>query len=177
MTRVRGMAVLAAAMLIAVAAPALAKKPAIVDETAVRGIIQQVYSGYARNEPDSPETASEKFQPPYSVALDALIKKWMPLGTAEEVIQMNSFDWYCQCQDHDPQRAKVVTQKYDARTANTIEAMIEFAPMGGKGRLLTFLFIRENGQWVMDDLRFAEGNTLREGLQEDVNGAALTNAT
>lgn len=177
MTRLRGIAVFAAATLLAITSPANAKKPAIADETAVRGIIQQLYSGYARTDTESPETAREGYQPPYSASLDALIQKWMPFGSGQDVIQMNSFDWYCQCQDHDPERAKVATQKYEAALENIIEAKIEFAPMGGKGRPLTFMFIRENGLWVMDDLRFSDGNTLRNGLQEDINAAALTNAT
>jgi len=174
--RLRGIANVVAVTLLAAMSPAYAMKPEAADEAAIRGIIQQVYSGYSRRKSESPETVTEGYQPPYSASLDALIQKWMPVGSGEDVTQMNSYDWYCQCQDYDPKHSTVATQQYEAMSKSKIEAKVEFAPMGGKGKPLTFVFIRENGQWVMDDLRFADGNTLRNGLHEDIAGAALTNA-
>ena len=156
--------------------PLSAKKPAAADEAAVRDIIKQTYIGYSRVEPDSPDIATEGYEPPYSVSLGALKQKWMPVGSGEELVQMNGFDWYCQCQDYSAKVARITAQKYDAKTKNKIEAKVHFAPGGGKGRPLIFMFIRENRLWVMDDLRFDGGSTLRRGLQEDIDSAATTGA-
>jgi hypothetical protein len=166
----------AALALIAIAVPASAKKPATRDEAAVRAIIKQTYAGYSKVDPDSPDVATEGYEPTYSVSLDSLKQRWMPIGSGEELVQMNGFDWYCQCQDYSAKVATITAQKYDVKSKNKIEAKIHFAPGGGKGRPLTFIFIRENGQWVMDDLRFDGGSTLRKGLQADIDGAASTNA-
>lgn len=176
MTLRSGRIVLAAFAVLLVAFPALAKKPAAADEAAVREIIKLTYAGYSRVEPDSPEIATEGYEPPYSVALDSLKQKWMPVGSGDELVMMNAFDWYCQCQDYDAKVAKITAQKYAAKSKNKIEAKIDFAPVGGKGKPLIFMFIRENGGWVMDDLRFDNGSTLRRGLQQDIDGAATTNA-
>lgn len=171
-----GSTLAAALVMIMTGAAVSAKKPAATDEAAVRDIIKQTYIGYSRVEPDSPDIATEGYEPPYSLSLDALKQKWMPVGSGEELVQMNGFDWYCQCQDYSAKFARITAQKYDAKTKNKIEAKVHFAPGGGKGRPLIFMFIRENGLWVMDDLRFDGGSTLRRGLQEDIDSAATTGA-
>lgn len=171
-----GGALVAALVLTTIGAPVSAKNPAAADDAAVRAIIKQTYIGYSRVEPDSPDVATEGYEPPYSVSLDALKQKWMPVGSGEELVGMNGFDWYCQCQDYSAKVARITAQKYDAKTKNKIEAKVHFAPGGGRGRPLTFVFIRENGSWVMDDLRFDGGSTLRRGLQEDIDSAATTGA-
>jgi Protein of unknown function (DUF3828) len=178
-------------MSVAALSPALAKSPAASDEAAVRAIIAQTYAGYSKpfeqifpERPDgssAPDNAADSaidgYQPPYSASLDALIQRWMPIGSGEELVTMNSFDWYCQCQDYDPKSARVTAQKYSAKGKDKIIADVRFAPAGGKGQPITFYFIRENGAWVMDDLKLQDGSTLRGGLNDDITGAALTNAT
>lgn len=162
---------LAALTLLIIGAPVAAKKPVAADEAIVRSIIQQVYAGYSRVEPDSPEFATEGYEPPYSASLDALKQKWIPVGSGGELVEMNGFDWYCQCQDYSAKVARITAQKYEVKSKDRIEAKIHFAPGGGKGTPLIFYFIRENGAWVMDDLRFDGGNTLRKGLQDDIDSA------
>lgn len=170
-----------------VTAPVAAKRPAAADENAVREIVKQIYVGYSTpmdelfpDVPDGEEpkpdndagAAVDGYEAPYSKSLDALIERWKPVGTGDELRRMNSFDWYCQCQDFDPKSAKMNSEKYDLRGKDKIDAKLEYAPVGGKGLKLTIIFVREDGHWVMDDLKFYDRTTLRKGLLGDIKDAA-----
>lgn len=167
----RGQGVVAALAVLALAAsPAFAKKPAAADEAAVREIVRQIYADYNRVTEDSPEVATEGYEPTYSASLDALVQKWMPYASGDEVYPMADFDWYCQCQDFDTKTAHVVSQSYQAKGAGTIVAKVVFSGFeGNKGSPLIFTFIKEANGWALDDLKFDEGGTLRSGLQQDIS--------
>lgn len=173
----QAIALAVAALATPVAAPAKGLRPA--DEAAVREIVRQVYEGYSKPIAEAPEDGSyapdneagsaiDGYEPPYSASLDALIQKWMPYGSGEEVMGMNDFDWYCQCQDFDSKSARIVSQSYKAKGANKIIGKVVFDPVGGAGAPLIFTFVREPTGWALDDLKFNEGGTLRSGLAQDI---------
>jgi hypothetical protein len=179
-------AVVAAAIAVSVfAAPVLAKKPVAADEAAVRNIVTTLYAGYKKPFPDASAdveveeaparrmgTNEEGYEMPYSVSLDALINRWLPYGSGDELITMNSFDWWCQCQDYDPKNAKLTSQKYVARGVNRIDVATRFSSTGEKGSPLTFHFLRENGNWVLDDATLEGELKLRKALLDDIKDAA-----
>ncbi|MEP7350054.1 MAG: DUF3828 domain-containing protein [Sphingorhabdus sp.] len=192
MARRQGLTAVAALALLALTSPLVAAKPVTADEVAVRDIVTKIYAGYLRpfeelfpelpdDAPPAPNhpigSAIDGYEAPFSASLNALLQKWMPVATGDEVLQMNGFDWYCQCQDFDPKQAKVTAQEYNAKSKDQIEVKIRFTPGGREAAAITYYFVRENGQWVMDNIRFEDGSTLRQGLQEDIDGATLTNAT
>jgi Protein of unknown function (DUF3828) len=178
----------AALSLLVAAPPTLAKKPVGADEAAVRHIINRVYEGYSRPfeelfpelpddappRPDnSPGLAIDGYETPYSASLASLVEKWLPFARGDEVGAMNDFDWYCQCQDFDPKTAKITAQNYRSKSKNKMEVKVSFTAGWDEGSPLTFYFIRENGMWVMDDLRFDGGSTLRKGLRSDIDDSGV----
>lgn len=158
----------------ALVAPAFAKNPAPSDEQAVRAIIGKVYEGYSRLETDDATTteAASRYEPTYSATLAPLVARWTNLMEAnDELYTLNSFDWYCQCQDFDNTKAQIVKQSYKLGSADRIDANIRFSAGWNKAQPLLFRFRREAGAWKLDDLKFAAGGTLRRDLASDIKDA------
>jgi Protein of unknown function (DUF3828) len=159
--------------------PTIAKSPVAADEQLVREIIGKVYEGYSRSTPDTP-TAEEaaateavsRYEPPYSATLTPLIKRWTKLMEAnDELYNLNSFDWYCQCQDYDNSKAKIVRQTYKAAGKDRIDANVIFSAGWNAKQPLLFRFKREGGAWKLDDLKFHSSGTLRGDLASDIKDA------
>lgn len=183
--RLFGAALLGAALFVS----ASAKKPAAADEVAVRSMIERIYAPYSQPIPDAPEdgsavpenapgSAMDGFELPYTASLRALVDKWSALmQTADELYNLNGFDWYCQCQDNDNATAKLIRQKYTQTAKDRITANILFSPgqYEGKhtGAPLIFYFKREAGAWKLDDMKFSDFTTLRKGLAEDIKDASV----
>jgi hypothetical protein len=107
-----------------------------------------------------------------------LVDKWAALMQAtDELYGLNSFDWYCQCQDNDNATSKLVRQKYTLAGKDRITANILFSPgqFEGKhtGAPLIFYFKREAGEWKLDDMKFNDFTKLRKGLAEDIKDASV----
>ncbi len=85
---------------------------------------------------------------------------------------MSESDWYCQCQDYDEKKAKLISQKYSFRDRNHVVADVLFTVGGRAGSKLKLMFVREQAAWKLDDLRFEDGTMLRAGLQHDIANAA-----
>jgi hypothetical protein len=102
------------------------------------------------------------------------------MKATDELYNMNSFDWYCQCQDFDNKTAKIVKQSYRSTGKDRLDATILFSPgwveMGEAGAPLLFRFKREGGKWKLDDLRFDGGGTLRKDLDSDIKDATRDQA-
>ena len=168
----------------ALISPAHAKKPSVEDEAAVREIIAYVYKGYSRSTDDATEPVDngpDAYKPPYTKTLSAQVARWSGLMMAtDELYNMNGFDWYCQCQDFDSKTAKVTKQSYKSVGKDRIDANILFSPgwaeQGHSGAPLLFRFKRERGQWLLDDLKFDGGSTLRKGMATDIIDATRDQA-
>ena len=167
----------------ALCAPVHAKKPVAADEAAVREIVAYVYEGYSLSSENMPTEGLEEtndgpdaYKPPYTDTLGAQIARWSGLMMAtDELYNLNSFDWYCQCQDFDSKTAKVTKQSYKAAGKDRIDATILFSTgwvkKGYAGVPLLFRFKREGGVWKLDDLKFDSGSTLRKDLASDIEDA------
>jgi hypothetical protein len=165
-----------------------AKPPSVQDEAAVRGIIAKIYAAYTQPAPDLREgdrpvpdneagAAASGYEPPYTQSLDSLIGRWDRLmQESEELYGMNGFDWYCQCQDNDAATAKLLKQTYRQAGKARIEARILFSPgrspEGDTGSPLVVKFLKENGDWKIDDLKFDDGSLLRRSLLQDIADAS-----
>jgi hypothetical protein len=175
-----GVALFGAALL----APAQAKKPVAADEAAVREIVAYVYEGYSLSNEDGAEPVEngpDAYQPPYTNSLDAQIARWSSLMMAtDELYNLNSFDWYCQCQDFDSKTAKITKQSYKSAGKDRIDANVLFSTgwveKGHAGAPLLFRFKREGGKWKLDDLKFDGGGTLRKALASDIKDATRDQA-
>jgi hypothetical protein len=177
---------------IAFSAPAHAKKPAAADEAAVRSMIAQVYKSYTTPIPEAPEDGSyapenaagaamDGYELPQTKTLAVLIDRWSTaMAENEELYNLNSYDWYCQCQDNDNNTARLMKQSYVFSGKDRIDAKIVYSPGRYEGRdhgaPLTFRFKREDGQWKLDDLRFRGGSTLRSDLASDIKDAEKDHA-
>ena len=169
-------------------APAQAKKPVAADEAAAREIVAKVYEGYSSPTDDmategveAVEGGPDTYEPPYTATLGAQVSRWSKLMMAtDELYGLNSFDWYCQCQDFDSKTAKIVKQSYKAAGKDRIDGNILFSPgwveKGHAGAPLLFRFKREGGVWKLDDLRFDGGGTLRKDLASDIKDATRDQA-
>jgi hypothetical protein len=168
----------------ALSASASAKKPAAADEAAVRTMIERLYAPYMQPIPEvddarpdnEPGAGMDGYELPYTQSLDALVSKWSGLmQKTEELYGLNSFDWYCQCQDNDVSTSRLVKHNYAVAGKGLITANVLFSPgqYEGKatGQPLTFQFRREDGQWKLDDLKFSDKSTLRKGLASDIKDA------
>ena len=165
-------------------APAHAKKPASADEAAVREIIAYVYEGYSLSTDDAAvpvDNGPDAYQPPYTETLGAQVARWSNLMKAtDELYNLNSFDWYCQCQDFDSKTAKITKQSYKVAGKDRIDANVLFSTgwvkKGHAGAPLLFRFRREGGKWKLDDLKFDGGGTLRKDLASDISDATRDQA-
>jgi hypothetical protein len=181
---ISGAALLGAALSVS----AVAKKPAAAEEAAIRAMIERVYAPYSQPIPEAPEDGSavpdndpgaamDGYKLPYTNSLGELIDKWSVLmQSADEIYNLNGFDWYCQCQDNDNATSKLIRQKYSQTGKDRIKADILFSPgqYEGKhtGAPLIFYFRRESGEWKLDDMKFNDFTTLRKGLVEDIKDAS-----
>ena len=124
--------------------PVHARKPFAADQAAVRQIIAYVYKGYSRPIEDmaaeGAEAADDRpdaYQPPYTETLGAQVARWSSLMKAtDELYNLNSFDWYCQCQDFDSNTARVIKQSYQSAGKDRIDANILFPSAGSKRAML-----------------------------------------
>ena len=165
-------------------APVHAKKPVAADEAAVREVVAYVYEGYSLSSEDTAEPVEngpDAYQPPYTESLGAQIARWSGLMMAtDELYNLNSFDWYCQCQDFDSETAKIIKQSYKSAGKDRIDATILFSTgwveKGFAGAPLLFRFKREGGTWKLDDLKFDGGSTLRKDLASDIVDATRDQA-
>lgn len=171
----------------ALTAPAHAKKPVAADEAEIRSMIERVYAPYSQPYPDAPEDGSARpdndpgaamdgYELPYSATLDKLVAQWSGLMQAtDELYRLNSFDWYCQCQDNDNATSKLVRQTYKQTGKDRIDVNVLFSPGRYEGRdmgePLLFRFKREGGAWKLDELKFNRSGSLRRGLAEDIDDA------
>ena len=172
----------------ALVAPVQAKKPVAADETVVREIVAYVYEGYSLSSEDTQSDGEEAvdggpdaYQPPYTATLGAQIARWSSLMKAtDELYGLNSFDWYCQCQDFDSKTARITKQSYKSAGKDRIDANILFSTgwveSGYAGAPLLFRFKREGGKWKLDDLKFDGGGTLRKDLASDIKDATRDQA-
>jgi len=175
-----GVALYSAALI----SPVNAKKPVAADEAAVREIIAYVYEGYSLSIDDTAEPVEnglDAYQPPYTATLGAQVARWSGLmHSTDELYNLNSFDWYCQCQDFDSKTAKIVKQSYKAAGKDRIDANVLFSSgwveKGHAGAPLLFRFKREGGKWKLDDLKFESGGTLRKALAGDIKDATRDQA-
>ncbi len=178
-----------AAMLLGIAASSAlsAKSPAAADEAQVRAIVERVYAPYMRpisdaleddsQVPDNdPGSAMDGYEPPYTATLSPLVARWGKAMTAtEELYRLNSFDWFCQCQDNDNKTSKLMQQTYNLVGKDRIDVNVLFSPgwseQGNTGAPLLFRFKREAGSWKIDDLKFHQFTTLRKALAKDITEA------
>ena len=169
--------------------PLAARTIAPDDEAAVRFLIASTFQPYIQTQSivgsdpvldndGVPENSDiSEYELPYTASLGTLINRWKPIASGDEVYELNDFDWYCQCQDFDTKTATLKSQKYMAASADKIVATTRFsAGWGSKPSPLIFMFKREGGKWLLDDLRFESGRTLRQGLLGDIKDAALETA-
>lgn len=178
-----GVALMSAALI----SPAHAKKPAASDEAEIRSMIERIYAPYSQPYPDPPEDGSalpdndpgaamDGYELPYTATLDKLVAQWSGLMQAtDELYRLNSFDWYCQCQDNDNATAKLVRQSYKQAGKDRIDVNVLFSPGRYEGRdmgaPLLFRFKRESGAWKLDELKFNRSGSLRRGLAKDIDDA------
>jgi hypothetical protein len=171
----------------ALSASASARKPAVADEAAVRTMIERLYAPYTKSIPELPDDGNalpdndpgagmDGYELPYTQSLDALVTTWSGLmRETEELYGLNSFDWYCQCQDNDAATSRLVKQSYAVAGKDRITANILFSPGQYEGKAtgepLIFQFRREDGVWKLDDLKFGDKSTLRKGLASDIKDA------
>ena len=161
---------------------AIAAESAAEEQQAVQSIVERIYSGYTKAsttvEASRPTWGStpDGYVPAKSAALNALVEEWRS-SVDDDVFEMNTFDWYCQCQDYDEAKAHIVSQSYDTPGEGRILATVSFDVGYSEAQIMIFHFLLEGGVWTIDDLVFQGGEHLREGLESDLLAASLTNAT
>jgi hypothetical protein len=178
-----------AAALACAAIPGVAysKEPAAEDEAAIRRIVTRIYQSYtlpvtnpnvggSREAAYLPGAAMGGYRPALTPRLDDLLKRWWPaMQRAEQIYSMNGFDWYCQCQDSDNATARLVSQRYWSVSRNRIDAIVHFSPGAfdgqDSGAPLVLRFRRQKSVWKLDDLKFSDSSTLRDGLSNDIRDA------
>jgi Protein of unknown function (DUF3828) len=167
-------------------ASVLAKpKPVSADQAAVAAIVEQIYADYSKpmqgatddisQEPaDSLESELQKEKLLYTLSLRSLLDRWNPIAHGDELYAMNSFDWYCQCQDFDPKTAKLISQKTTIRGKDAIDVKTRFSRGWGdnKGVPMVIKFKREGAAWKIDELIMDKNMSLRAGLLDDIKEAA-----
>jgi hypothetical protein len=165
---------------------ALAKaKPISTDQTAVLAIVENIYNDYNKPNTDETETESDSTTNSaeaeiqrekllYSKSLRALLDRWNPIAHGDELYTMNSFDWYCQCQDFDPKTAKLINKSALNRGKDSIDVKTRFSAGWGdkKGSPMLIKFRREDGVWKIDELIMEDNMSLRAGLRDDIKEAA-----
>lgn len=93
-------------------------------------------------------------RPIYSAELSGLIAEWEAGLSTEEVEDLNSFDWLCECQDYDPQnfRAEFESDLDPETQIGIVIVTYDLGFGGGETKTSALLFSQEDGRWVIDDI-------------------------
>lgn len=118
------------------------------DREALDQTVAAIFAPY--READMSDAAWQR--PIYSREVAALIARWEQVMPEDEVDDLNDGDWFCQCQDWEPEhfRVKVISRK--AVTVDVAEIEVDIDIGRGEKRDALLSFRREEGKWMLDDL-------------------------
>jgi Protein of unknown function (DUF3828) len=110
----------------------------------------------------------------FSGPTKALIETWKKRANNEgEITDLSGEDWFCQCQDWDPERFRVTGVKLQPLARGKVRADVSLLLARGAPGKLQLIMIRERGKWLVDDLIAINGYpTLTTGLRREIAEAA-----
>ncbi len=111
-------------------------------------------------------------QPFFSVSARQLIREWQPTLKNDEVSDLSSGDWLCQCQDYDFAAFKVTRKSYKTITTNKVRATITMDLGSNEKRKTDLILVRERGQWEIDDVISTDfPNGVKSALKAEIEAA------
>lgn len=154
-------AILPALLLSAAALPAA-------EQAAVDALVRRIYAPYA--DPAMPPGLLDA--PIYSARTAALLARWRKVTPADEPDRLSDGDWFCQCQDWEPAAFRLAITRRERLRSGAARVSVRFALGGGATRTARLVFVREGGEWRVDDLFTPDmprglGQTIRETIAED----------
>ena len=140
------------------------------DDAAIRAAIRTIYAPY--NAPSDAEASMDR--PVFANATKKLIETWKERANNEgEITDLSGGDWFCQCQDWDPEKFRVTAIKLQPLPKGKVRADVTFILAGSESRKLRLIMIRERGKWLIDDLISVSGYpSLTAGLHRELADAA-----
>ncbi|KPL67121.1 hypothetical protein SZ64_02820 [Erythrobacter sp. SG61-1L] len=137
---------------LALAAVALPVSPAWADED--DDILAAAQAAFAPYQSEEPWTGPDWDMPIFSSETKALVDEWKAGLSDEDVEDLNSFSWLCQCQDFDPNSFLVELEVNHAEgtDVSTVDARAGFGPDRNDLAESELYMLRENGRWTLDDI-------------------------
>lgn len=163
-----GAALLAAAF--ALAACSAGGKPAP-QSPQIDGTVAALYRPYSLDTANAPATP-EWDRPVFSAATGKLIGQWKESFSEDNVLPLQDFDWFCECQDWDPGTYKFAIEPHGEPTGSRIEVAVSLTTDKEGARRSRLELVRESGAWKIDDLyshTFPHG--LKAALQDDIRSS------
>lgn len=133
-------------------AMALPASPALADED--DDILAAAQAAFAPYQSEEPWTGPDWDMPLFSSETTALIAQWKAGLSDEDVEDLNSFSWLCQCQDFDPHSflVELGVNHAEGTDVSTVEARAGFGPNRTDLAESELYMLRENGRWTLDDI-------------------------
>lgn len=132
--------------------------------------VTALYQTYSRD----PATSSARADwdlPVFSAATTKLIAGWKQGFSDDQVLDLQDFGWFCECQDWDPKAYKFTIEPHGEPAGNRAEVAVRLVTDADGERVSRLQLVRENGDWRVDDLSsksFPHG--LKAALRDDVRG-------
>jgi hypothetical protein len=162
-----GAALLAAAL--ALAACSGADKPAP-QSPRIDGMLTTLYRPYSRD-PAASSAIADWDMPVFSAATARLIAQWKQGFSDDQVLDLQDFGWFCECQDWDPKVYRLTIEPHGEPTGDRADVSVRLVIDADGERRSRLRLVRENGAWRVDDLSsksFPHG--LKAALRDDVRG-------
>lgn len=140
------------------------------DKAAAETAIRAIYATYNREDTSAVPSAEDR--PVFSQELTALIAT-IPHHEGELGL-LDDADWFCGCQDWDGATAGITQIASESRPDGKVEVTSHFLPVAdAEPTVITFLMVKEAGQWKIDDMIRPSGNsTLRRDIAAAVSEAS-----
>jgi hypothetical protein len=136
------------------------------DDAAIRAVIRTIYTPY--NAPSDTESSMDRRV--FSAPTKALIETWKVRANNEgEITDLSGEDWFCQCQDWDPEKFRVTAIKLQPLSRGKVRADVALLLARGAPGKLRLIMTRERGKWLVDDLIAINGYpNLTTGLRREI---------
>ena len=160
-------ALLAAAL--ALAACSGADKPAP-QGPRIDGMVAALYRPYSRD-PAASSAIADWDLPVFSAATTRLIAQWKQGFSDDQVLDLQDFGWFCECQDWDPKAYKLTIEPHGEPAGDRAQIGVRLVTDADGERRSRLQLVRENGDWRVDDVSsksFPHG--LKAALRDDVRG-------
>jgi hypothetical protein len=132
----------------------------------IQRLIKNIYTPYSSDNAPAPWETKH-----FSPKLAKLISQWRIAIKGQEMTNMTSYDWFCQCQDYDAKTARLGDVRiFHSIAGGPVSAEVDFHPgwEAANPPLIIELAKSKSGGWLVNDLIFEGDVRLTTQLKREI---------